>query len=85
MLLTAAVLGALPRAKALLRAPELAQLKGQGMEMETCPKKEEFPGVGSGDCSSRAVYTRRSSSQITPSRAMAGFTAWSFSDLLAIT
>lgn len=46
--LTVAVLGALPRVKALLQAPELTQLKGQGIEMETCPKKEEFPGVGSG-------------------------------------
>lgn len=42
------MLGALPRVEALLRAPELTQLKGQGIEMETCSKKEKFPGAGSG-------------------------------------
>lgn len=76
------MLGALPRAEALLRAPE----KGQGMEMETCPKKEEFPGVGSGQ---RRLFVsgclRQEKLLRFPNDPNGGFTARSSTDLLVIT
>lgn len=42
---SAAVLGALPRVEAPLRAPEFTQLEGQGIETEMCPEKK-IPGSG---------------------------------------
>lgn len=56
------------------------------MEMETCPKKEEFPGVGSGQ---RRLFVsgclRQEKLLRFPNDPNGGFTARSSTDLLVIT